>query len=127
MRAKINLVLIALILVTFASKAYPQSTYQNLGEKSRSAVDKTKKVVCDSLSPVNKAIQKTEKVAKEVWEKSEPIRKEATEKVTTYLKKTEPARKAALDSASKYLDGAIKKTKEAANEFKEGWDKGSKK
>ncbi len=117
---------LALIAISLASATHAQSSYQNLGEKSRSALEKTKNVVCDSLSPVNKAIHQTEKVAKEAWKKSEPVRKEATEKVNTYLKKTEPARKAALDTASKYFDGAIKKTREAAKEFKKGWDKGSK-
>jgi predicted Holliday junction resolvase-like endonuclease len=119
--------IIVLIIITLANAAYSQSTYQNLGEKSRTAVDKTKNAVCDSLGPVNKAIHQTEKVAKDVWEKSEPARKEATKKVKAYLKETEPARKAAIDNASKYLDSAVQKSKEAAKEFKEGWDKGAKK
>lgn len=119
--------LITLITIALGNTGFPQSTNPNLDKESGSTAYKTNNEEGDSLSQVKKAIHQTGKVAQETWKKTEPVRKEATEKVQTYLKKTEPARKAALDSAKKYLDIAVKKTGEAVKEFKEGWDEGAKK
>ncbi len=109
-KMKARYIFFTLLLIICGINTYSQSTYEQLGEKSKTTFEQTKHFLCDSLGPVKEAIHQTGEKLKEAWQYSEPAREKATEIVKNYVKDTEPARKSAMDSTKKYLKIADEKS-----------------